>query len=92
MISECFLLSKSDQVTESAIIALGPLYSLLPEEKAAQSTSRAVICLLSAYKRPFVPAYLISQCLAVVLQAAPTHSLQPVLDQILHSLGNMVRI
>ncbi|XP_014251764.1 maestro heat-like repeat-containing protein family member 1 isoform X2 [Cimex lectularius] len=90
VIANSWIQAKEIKVCESAINSLGPIFTLLPEGKANQATSRAIICLLNAYKRPCIPHYLITQCLATVLKAATPQAIQPVLDQTLHSLGNMV--
>lgn len=90
VIANSWVQAKEVKVTESAICCLGPLFNLLPEEKAALATSRAVTCLLNAYRRPCIQHHLITSCLATVLSTAPPSAIIPVLDQVLHSLGNMV--
>ncbi|XP_073987076.1 maestro heat like repeat family protein c11.1 isoform X1 [Rhodnius prolixus] len=90
VIANLWIHAKEIKVTESAIYCLGPLFSLLPEEKANASTSRAIFSLISAYKRPCIPHHLITQCLATILSSAPPSAIQAVFDQILYTLGNMV--
>ncbi|KAK9509950.1 hypothetical protein O3M35_004832 [Rhynocoris fuscipes] len=92
VIANLWIHAKEIKVIESAIHSLGPLFSLLPEEKAAASTSRAILSLISAYKRPCIPHHLITQCLAAILSTAPPASILPVFDQILFTLGNMIVI
>lgn len=90
VIANSWVQAKEVKVTESAICCLGPLFNLLPEEKAGLATSRAITCLLNAYRRPCIQHHLITSCLATVLSTAPPSAIIPVLDQVLHSLGNMV--
>ena len=67
------------------------MFSLLEENRLVEQTPRTVNFLLGLYRRsPHPPRYKISEALSTVLQIAPPVPLEPMLDNIIHTLHAMV--
>lgn len=73
------------------MIAMGPMFALVSSDRQGEYTPRTITSLLSLYRRSNSSNYYpVTQCLAAVLQAAPTTAIEPLFDQLLPSLGSMV--
>lgn len=83
--------SKDVKTVEGVVSAIGPMFSLLEENRLVEQTPRTVNFLLGLYRRsPHPPRYKISEALSTVLQIAPPVPLEPMLDNIIHTLHAMV--
>lgn len=75
------------------MVAVGPMFPLLLAEKQPEYATRTVTILLNMYRRNQVTSmYPVTQCLASILQAAPSAALEPLFDQLVATLGAMVSI
>lgn len=82
------------QIIENVVVAVGPMYPLVEKEKKVEYAQRTMSVLLNLYRRsqpPMVPTYPVTQCLASILQAAPTSAIEPLYDSLISVLGAMVR-
>lgn len=81
------------QLVENVVVAVGPMFPLLLAEKQPEYATRTVTILLNMYRRNQVTSmYPVTQCLASILQAAPSTALEPLFDQLVATLGAMVSI
>lgn len=81
------------QLVENVVVAVGPMFPLLLAEKQPEYATRTVTILLNMYRRNQVTSmYPVTQCLASILQAAPSTALEPLFDQLVATLGAMVCI
>lgn len=81
------------QLVENVVVAVGPMFPLLLAEKQPEYATRTVTILLNMYRRNQVTSmYPVTQCLASILQAAPSTALEPLFDQLIATLGAMVSI
>lgn len=81
------------QLVENVVVAVGPMFPLLLAEKQPEYATRTVTVLLNMYRRNQVTSmYPVTQCLASILQAAPSTALEPLFDQLVATLGAMVNI
>lgn len=81
------------QIVENVVVAVGPMFPLVAENRQAEYAQRTVSVLLNLYRRsqpPAVAPHPVTQCLASILQAAPTSAIEPLYDQLISVLGSMV--
>lgn len=80
------------QLCQIVLQALGPMFSLLPDERVTEQIPKFVPVLLGLYKRNTDP-HPVTQCLAMVLHVAINHrkeSLEPLLDNLLNIMFDLV--
>ncbi|XP_054283514.1 maestro heat-like repeat-containing protein family member 1 [Macrosteles quadrilineatus] len=86
-----WLQAKESKITENVIIAVGPMFPLVCEDKQPEYATKTITVLLNMYKRSQSSNHFpITQCLASILQAAPSQAIEPLYDQLISVLGHMV--
>lgn len=83
--------AREAKIVENCVVALGPMFAVLNKDKLGDQTSRLINILLGLYrKNNVVPQFIVTQCLATVLNFAPHSALEAQLEPLLICLGNMV--
>ncbi|XP_046676920.1 maestro heat-like repeat-containing protein family member 1 isoform X2 [Homalodisca vitripennis] len=86
-----WLQSRESKIVENVVVAVGPMFPLVDKEKQAEYATRTITVLLSMYRRTqVISQYPVTQCLASILQAAPSSAVEPLFDQLISVLGAMV--
>uniref|UniRef100_A0A1B6DAP1 Maestro heat-like repeat-containing protein family member 1 n=1 Tax=Clastoptera arizonana TaxID=38151 RepID=A0A1B6DAP1_9HEMI len=86
-----WLQSKESKLIENIIVAVGPMFAIMNEDKQAEMTSRTINCIFGLYRRQnTINHYPLTQCLASILKVAPTKAIEPMFDQLVYLLGQMV--
>uniref|UniRef100_A0A1B6KA60 Maestro heat-like repeat-containing protein family member 1 n=1 Tax=Graphocephala atropunctata TaxID=36148 RepID=A0A1B6KA60_9HEMI len=86
-----WLQARESKIVENVVVAVGPMYPLVDSERQAEYATKTITVLLSMYRRSqLISQYPVTQCLASILQAAPSPAVEPLFDQLISVMGTMV--